>query len=54
MNIDEKIQKEIQILHKKTNNETEYISIEEVAKLYSRSKPTIQSWRKSKKKIGKS
>lgn len=49
MNIDEKIQKEIQILHKKTNNETEYISIEEVAKLYSRSKPTIQSWRKTKK-----
>lgn len=49
MSIDEKIQKEIQILNKKTNNDTEYISIEEVAELYARSKSTIQTWRKSKK-----
>jgi hypothetical protein len=49
MYINEKIQKEIQILNQKTNNDTEYISIEEVAELYARSKSTIQTWRKSKK-----
>lgn len=49
MNINEKIQKEIQILHKKTNNDTEYISIDQVAELYTRSKSTIHNWRKSKK-----
>lgn len=49
MKINEKIQKEIQILHQKTKNETEYISINQVAELYSRSKSTIQNWRKTKK-----
>lgn len=49
MNIDEKIQKEIQILHEKTNNNIEYITLNQVAELYARSKSTIQSWRKTKK-----
>lgn len=49
MKINEKIQKEIQILHQKTKNETEYISINQVAELYARSKSTIQTWRKTKK-----
>jgi len=49
MNINEKIQKEIQVLHVKTNNDTEYITLNQVAALYARSKSTIQSWRKTKK-----
>jgi hypothetical protein len=49
MNIDEKIQKEIQVLNQKTKNDTEYITLDEVSELYLRSKSTIQSWRKTKK-----
>lgn len=49
MNTNQKIEKEIQILHKKTKNDTEYISINQVAELYARSKSTIQAWRKTKK-----
>lgn len=49
MYTNQKIQKEIQVLNEKTNNDTEYITLDEVAKLYARSKSTIQTWRKTKK-----